>query len=643
MLSGGTMNPSKTRKPSQNPSLSGQSGPPQPTGSPTRAPTRAPTAPPTRAPTRAPTAPQTSSPTAVPTTAAPTRPPSPSPTRSPTTPLANRTSLTDDLIAATFIPGGLVDTIDAGSRFNVSTLANVVSTYELSGTLEVVAEGIVSMTNLKDYIMILCNETEKSIVIMFDPNLAVGADQLPHIFPLGSILVIHGELLGACDINPSTAPTNLADRRRLVQNAYMVIDVVFVVDDNTVAIFGKTGTFFTMFSSGSLSVKRIKQRRSLKQGQPDVTTSHEGIDASKSSAENSRNLQGCLPAQALASDVHFVQTTLIYSGNSGVDELEATWDSNGLTMTANVTLDAVGTYDMYFEIIAGVVTPGRIDQNSCSISRRIEFLPPILGNFPILSNYLLPEYFFNVVFESPLHLKSAGTSQGEAQGFYYSTRLKYATGLKQLKLSASGSWDALQLKVDTITDAAGRFDAAIFRTPPQGANQFEFFPQKNYTDSPAGVMDFTLTGGMTQNVVVYGSLFSAVMGVEINMGFTTNKAPGFYPPDSTSLTSTCAQCPKVKLVGSTSVSSMTLDVALGYFQQTDLFGPSGGNTPANLQVSVPLDPELNKAVVINNKSTLCLYTKFGLESTAFCIDRCCDSAVAQCQAVNITRGRCVRL
>ena len=638
MLSQRTMNPSTSMNPSLYPTQSPwfQDTPSfAPTRAPTRIPTRAPTRIPTRAPTRAPTARPTRGPTR-----APTRKPTPRPTRSPTEPLANITSTTNDIIGATFIPGGFVDTIVAGSRFNVSTLTNVVSTYEMSGRLKVVEEGIVSMANLADYVLIQCDPAERVIYMLF--NFTVGADQFPHIFPLGSVLVVNAEFFGACDINPSTAPTNLADRRLLVQSAYMVMEEVVALDDQTVAILGKTGTFFTMFSSGSLSIKQIQQRRSLRQEQPDFPESHGGMVDSKSSADKSRNLQGCPASPTLASNVHYVQTTLVYVGNCGVDQLEAKWDSNGLTMTANVTLDAVGTYDMFFEIIAGAVKPGRIDQDSCAISRRIEFLPSILGSFPVLSNYLLPEYFLNVVFESPLYVKSAGTSQGEAAGFYYSTRLKYATGLKKFKLTASGSWDALQLKVDTVANAAGRFDAAIFRTPPQGANQFEFYPEKNYTDTPAGVMDFTLSGGMTQNVVVYGSLFSAVMGVEIDMGFTTNKAPGYYPPDSTSLTSTCAQCPKVKLVGSTSVSAMTLDVALGHFLQTDLFGPSGGNTPANLQVSLALDPEVNKPVVINKKSTMCLYTKFGMNSTAFCVNRCCNTAVSQCQAVNITWGRCVR-
>ena len=603
------------------------------------APTPAPTSAPTSTPTRAPTSSPTSSPTR-----APTSSPTSSPTRAPTPALAPKMDLTDAIAGATFIPGGLEDIIEPGSVFNVSTVrGDPFSYFEISGKLQVVDEGIVALANLGPDVMVYCDPESKAIEVYF--NFAVGEDQFDHIFPLGSVLVINQLAFGPCRINPSTAPANLAEiRRDLTADAYMVIESVIPVNNATCIILGKTGTFFTMFSSGSLSIKKVEDRRLLQDRKKSEQQSHNEVEDSNSAEEGTRrDLQtGCPSSPGIFFDIHYVSASLEYSHNSALDELVANWDSSGLAMTANVTLDALGTYDMYFEIVAGAVIPGRIDQDTCYLSKRMAFLPPILGNFPILSNYFLPEYFFNIVFDAPLHLESAGTSQGEAEGFYYSTRLKYRTGLKKFTLSAGGSWDALKVKVDTVQADVGGFDAATFLTPPQKGNTFEFYPAKNYSDTPAGPMDFTLSGGMTQNVVVYGSLFSAVMGVKIDMGFTTNKAPGYYPPDGTSLTSTCAQCPKVKVVGYAKTTEMTLDVSVGHFVQTDLVGPSLGNTPANLQTSLAIDPAINAPALIN-KSTMCLYTKFGQESTTFCINRCCNAEVATCTAINATVGRCVRI
>jgi hypothetical protein len=104
--------------------------------------------------------------------------------------------------------------------------------------------------------------------------------------------------------------------------------------------------------------------------------------------------------------------------------------------------------------------------------------------------------------------------------------------------------------------------------------------------------------------------------VGIGMGFTTDKWPGYYPPRSTSLSN--APAPNAWRLSSL-VLPMYAHQWLGILHwntlcKTNLFGPSNGNIPANLQTMPALvDPEINKGIVINNKATMWLYSELGLD------------------------------
>jgi hypothetical protein len=251
--------------------------------------------------------------------------------------------------------------------------------------------------------------------------------------------------------------------------------------------------------------------------------------------------------------------------------------------------------------------------------------------------------------ESPIFLEENGTFAGELTGFYYSTRLRYAIGKKMYTFSAKGPWDAIVVNATTLESAPGRFATAAFITPPRPAQVEEVYPERIYPDAPAGPMDFVTKCGLTLNLVVYGSLFSASLRTDLGMEFATKSGTPFFAPQFDAdagialySVDSCRKCPSVKLVGSAFVNKVLLDVSLGTFVSTDLVGPSGSNTAANLQKSLLVDIAVNKPEVVE-KSVMCLYTKFGINSTSFCgLQTCCNSSSTDtCNIGQDLKGECV--
>jgi hypothetical protein len=144
------------------------------------------------------------------------------------------------------VKGGLKDTLEAGKIFNVTTVTNFLTFYEISGPLKVVDGGIVSLTPTGNAVR-KWHVTPRSKGIQVQFAFPVGADQIPHIFPLGAVMTINAFGSGPCFINPPRAKINFSDRKLIAADAFMVIESVVGVDDQTCIISGKTGTFFNMF------------------------------------------------------------------------------------------------------------------------------------------------------------------------------------------------------------------------------------------------------------------------------------------------------------------------------------------------------------------------------------------------------------
>jgi hypothetical protein len=316
----------------------------------------------------------------------------------------------------------------------------------------------------------------------------------------------------------------------------------------------------------------------------------------------------------------------INHGNS-LQKLEANWSPSGLTMTATATFEVLAVYDLLYEIASGPFSSGTTFQNSCAFNRRLVTLPNILGTFPILLNYGLPDSLFNIVGEAPIYFQNSGTAQSETTGFAFTSRLRYSTGKKVVNFSARGPWDAIQLDATFVENSPGRFTASIFKTPPDVPASDIVYQERIYPDQSTGDMDFRLEAGVLSNLVVYGALFSASMYSRIGMTFSTNDPGESYTPyaffaDGVTpyLLDNCILCPKTIVYGSASTTKMTLDISLGTFVETDFVGPSYRNNP-RLQKSYPLAENPSE---IFDRSALCLYPQFGFNFTEFCIDQCCN-------------------
>jgi hypothetical protein len=84
-------------------------------------------------------------------------------------------------------------------------------------------------------------------------------------------------------------------------------------------------------------------------------------------------------------------------------------------------------------------------------------------------------------------------------------------------------------------------------------------------------MDFVTKCGLTLNLVVYGSLFSASLRTDLGMEFATKSGTPFFAPQFDAdagialySVDSCRKCPSVKLVGSAFVNKVLLDVSSGH-------------------------------------------------------------------------------
>ena len=596
----------------------------------------------TSAPTPAPTPSSTAKPTTAKPSPVPTPSPTPAPTPAETSPLAPITPRTAMIMEKTVVPGGMEDTLAAGGNFTMIDDVTE-STYEISGDLRVVDKGLVSLSAVSDLIShVTCDRENTAIQVDF--NLEIGADQIPHLFPPGAILTINGaEHDGDCDISPSTAPVNLSPNKNLVADAYMIIDEVMVFNDYTCIIFGRTGTFFNMFSEGSLSIKKLDGRRSLvqKHVEEEEGPTQKDIDERMERLEQEdRDLQECRGSTSSSPVSYFDAVIKQFTHDSGVEVLEATWDANGLVMNADVSMEFLATYDILFRIFPGEVVPGVFDQpGACVFSTPFSILPKVLGNFPKLAPFGLPDVLLDMYGESPISIQQDGTSQGEGSGFVFFTRLRYTTGRKVYNLSANGPWNALTVAATTVDTSAGRFTSSVF------SNNAPPFP-----DAPIAPLDFTILGSISPSIIMYGSLFSAAEHADVGMEFTTanNQDPAF-PPILEVKTGvkvyseqTCKACATTQLLGAAITDELTLDVTLGTFVSTDVVGPSGSNAPENLQVSLVISNGDN-VPKFTEKSTLCLYGQFGASDTISCVDRCCNKGVGEVCNITVVglEGQCL--
>jgi hypothetical protein len=213
-----TMSPTKfpTKLPTK---LATQPPTKAPTNAPSKAPTKAPTNAPSKAPTKAPTTPPTKAPTKLPTslptpkpTKAPTVKPTNVPTPYPTTLLAPKSEQTLQILSAILIPGETKDELPPVLLNQTSILEGAVSnftvTYRVSGSLKAQDNGIVSLYNIGSAVQVACDIENKGVFVNF--TFPVGADQLPHLFPLGALLVIRAEVFGLYQIEKTALQMDIS-------------------------------------------------------------------------------------------------------------------------------------------------------------------------------------------------------------------------------------------------------------------------------------------------------------------------------------------------------------------------------------------------------------------------------------------------
>jgi len=524
-------------------------------------------------------------PTNAPRTPSPTVAPTPSPTLPPFPPT---TSETDLIKSKSFIPGGTVDAIPPDT---VATGKGSSQPYEISGQVEVTSGGIVSLAPINDLISaVTWIDDSASLNVTF--NDSIGKTQFPSIFPVGSVLAIDASIFDVSYIQPLAFPpgVNGAINEGLT-DAFLTITSVDIIDDFTVLISGTSGSFFNMFSSGNLSIKRTQTSRHLSLNEDATLLSNNDGNTIKKGHRSMENIF----------DVVDSYNTARLNDFSGVKNLTATWDSSNLDMMAVVFMEFDATINLETEISPGNITSVRHLEISTQSIPTVN--PPLVMNyFQALQDYMLPSELLNTYVETPefLDVPFDGVVQ---QPFSFIQKLIYKTGEKEYQLSASGPWNNLDLKASAVASTSGSFRASNTIS----AMDIDDIPLES---------NFQFTTGVIPTIRIYGSLFSASEYTEVGMVLQTvepTDGPIFPPlPNRPAVREFgfCQTCHAKRVDIAVRATALEMKATLGNFVKYDQFGPiSGGVSPEDLQfqatdlANTNSDKRRKKAVVCLNKGT----------------------------------------
>jgi len=526
------------------------------------------------------------------------------------------------LVQASFIPGGMMDTL--ATTTSESFLGEL---FEFTGELQVVDGGIVSLARLSDIVdQITCDQPNKAIQVDF--NVEIGESQIGNLFPEGATLVVNSAFFGSCLLGKESHPPGVVNGfHNSTQvypepgvgagDAFLVISQVTVANGYTVIIHGQTGTFFNMFSEGNLSIKRLADPgRFLMEDEAEEWDGEE--DLKDYAGRRKLFIEDYFTF--LNTDNVFVDTFTSLVEDGGLDDLQATWDASGLVMNVEVNLEFLTTYDLLAGVFPGEIEAGRIEEQDFPVFKS-SLVPNVLALFKDLNSYSLPGIVMDFFSESPLFLEFDEGSISTQLG--YLSRLRYSTGRKKYNFSASGSWDALAVTSVVTETSPGRFSASNFR---------EDFVADYVPDPDAPLTNsFNIFAGVTAQLEIYGSLFSGNYGVDMGIQLTSVNAPdgGNFPPlisDDIEVVfdGDCELCPASIVKVAARAGELVLELNLGFYLDTDLVGPSSANTPANLQFSY-VDPATNPSAFVE-RAVFCLDPQYGggADETLSCGDICCD-------------------